>query len=326
MTAETNIHSTGPSQLPDAKQPNFFIVGAPKCGTTSMHGYLQTHPQIYMTDIKEPHYFCTDFPGLRRFPTPTDYDNLFSAVEPQHVYRGEATSRYLYSETAIPNILKFDPNAKIVAMLRNPVDLVHSLHAQLVYQFFEDETDFETAWRLQTARATGRNIPSSCPETAELQYGSVASLGEQVARLFDVVPREQVLLIFFDDFKANAQRAYRDTLDFLKLPYDDRRQFEKSNPHKRYRSGVLAKLLFDPPTPLRQIKRGLKHAFGWQETRVGRWAYGRMTVPTKRNAMPVELRNELIEYFTEDVRRLESLTSRDLSAWRTPVKTMKTAA
>ena len=158
-----------------------------------------------------------------------------------------------------------------------------------------------------------------------MQYGSVASLGEQVARLYDVVPREQVLLIFFDDFKSNPEGAYQDTLDFLELPYDERGQFEKSNPHKRYRSGVLAKLLFDPPPPLRQIKQGLKHAFGWQETRLGRWAYGRMTVPTKRHAMPAELRNEIIEYFAEDIRRLESLTGRDLSEWRTPIL-MKTAA
>ncbi len=299
-----------------SKAPNLFIIGAPKCGTTSMHQYLKQHPQIFMSRIKEPHYFCDDLPGLRRFPGIDNYLNLFDDAKPNQVYRGESTSRYLYSDSAVANIRHFCPDARIIAMLRNPVDLVHSLHAQLLYQFFEDEQDFETAWRLQDDRKEGRRIPKYCPEPVELQYGRIAKTGQQIRRLFQTVSRDQVHLVFFDDFQADPKSVYQGVLDFLGLPDDQRTTFERANPHKNYRSDVLAKLLFDPPFPLRQIKHGLKKTFGWQETRLVQWASAILTVPTRRQELCETFRQELTEYFAADVELLESVSGRDLSHWR----------
>ncbi len=136
-------------------KPNVFLIGAPKCGTSSLYTYLRGHPQIFMSYFKEPHYFCTDFPGLRRFPSEAEYLSLFEEATRRHSLIGEASSRYLYSVEAVAGIERFAKDARYIVMLRNPVDLVYSLHGQLVYQYTESERDFETAWRLQDLRLGG---------------------------------------------------------------------------------------------------------------------------------------------------------------------------
>ncbi len=297
------------------RKPNLFLVGAPKCGTSALYSYLRAHPSVYMSHVKEPHFFCTDFPGLRRFPSDSEYVALFGGATENHTLVGEATSRYLYSRTAIAAMEQFQPAAKYIVMLRNPVELVHSLHGQLHYQFTEDEPDFETAWRLQEAREGGDRIPAACPCVNELFYGQVARLGEQVERLFQHVPRERVHLIFYDDFRDDLPGVYGDVLKYLGLDDDGRREFPRVNPHKGYRSKLLARLIVNPPFPLSTLKQALKKSFGWKETQVGRWLYARITVPTRREPMSRQLRDELTDVFYDDIRLLEELSGRSLDHW-----------
>ncbi len=297
------------------KRPNLFIVGAPKCGTSALYTYLRSHPEIFMPVVKEPHYFCSDFPALRRFPTSNVYLSLFDAARPEHTIIGEATSRYLYSQQAIRSIRELEPQAKFIAMLRNPVDLAHSLHGQLLYQFWEDEPDFERAWNLQAARRIGQYVPSSCPAATELLYGEVAQLGNQVQRLFKQVPRRQICLIFYDDFRADTAAVYQKVLRFLGVATDNRRDFPAVNAHKGYHWQQLARVLVDPPFPLSTVKSGLKRTFGWQETSFGRWVYGRLTKPQQREPMSPALRSQLVDFFYDDIRLLERLTGNDLSSW-----------
>ena len=299
-------------------RPNTFIVGAPKCGTSALYSYLREHPAVFMPRVKEPHYFCYDFPGLRRFPDESEYLGLFSEATDEHKIIGEATSRYLYSREAIPAIREFAPGAKIIAMLRNPIDLVHSLHAQLLYQYTEDETDFWTAWRLQRERRLGQSIPPGCPCADELFYGDMAKLGEQVRRLFEWVPKSDCHFVLYDDFQQDPRSTYLQTLAFLGLDDDCRDSFARVNPHKKYRSDVLAKLIVDPPFPLSSIKSGLKKTFGWKETTVGRWIYGKMTVPVGRPPMEPQMRSELAAYFHDDIQLLSELLERDLDHWCRP--------
>ena len=296
-------------------RPNTFLIGAPKCGTSALYSYLREHPSVFMPQVKEPHYFCYDFPGLRRFPTEPEYLSLFEGATSDHVIVGEATSRYLYSREAVPALRAFSQDAKIIVMLRNPIDLVHSLHAQLLYQYTENEPDFWTAWRLQRERRLGQSIPPNCPCVDELFYGDIARLGEQVERLFEWVPSDDCHIILYDDFKNDPRQAYLGALQFLGLKDDGREAFAHVNPHKKYRSERLAKLIVDPPFPLSSIKSGLKQAFGWKETRVGRWVYAKMTVPTDRAPMESQMRSELAAYFHDDIQRLACLIDRDLSHW-----------
>ena len=296
-------------------RPNTFIIGAPKCGTSALYSWLRSHPDVFMPTVKEPHYFCYDFEGLRRFPTEAEYLDLFAPATSEHKIIGEATSRYLYSREAVPAIREFSPGAKLIVMLRNPIELVHSLHAQLLYQYTEDATDFWTAWRLQRDRKLGLLIPPRCPCVNELFYGDVASLGEQMQRMYEWVPRSDCHVILYDDFKKNPLLSYLQTLDFLDLKDDGRKSFAKINPHKKYRSELLAKMIVDPPYPLSSIKSGLKQTFGWKETQIGRWVYAKMTVPTERAPMHPQIHSQLSAFFHDDIQLLSGLLGRDLSHW-----------
>ncbi len=151
-----------------AVTPNFFIVGAPKCGTTALYEYLRPHPSIFMPRHKEPHYFASDLGTYPFIKTLDDYRRLFDGAGPQHLRVGEASVYYLRSTTAIANIRAFNPDAKLIAMFRNPVEMVHSLHSQLLYVAEENESDFEPpgGFRSGAARAKrslpARGADSSC--------------------------------------------------------------------------------------------------------------------------------------------------------------------
>src|SRR3546814_13335773 len=103
------------------KKPNFFIVGAPKCGTTSLANWLSEHPSIFLSNPKEPHFFDLD----RRKHYKCDlarYEGFFNGVAPTHTMVGEATTGYLRSHVAISEILKYAADARFIVGLRNPVD------------------------------------------------------------------------------------------------------------------------------------------------------------------------------------------------------------
>ena len=133
--------------------PDFFIVGAPKCGTTSMYNWIAAHPKTFMP-VKEPGFFSQD---IRSIPNKeiSSYLALFSCERPPGTLVGEATPKYLYSKRGLRQIVELNPNARMIVMLRNPVDLVISLHGQMLREGMEIEPDFESAWKLSAARQVG---------------------------------------------------------------------------------------------------------------------------------------------------------------------------
>jgi len=102
-------------------KPDFFIVGAARCGTTALFNYLAAHPAVFLPERKEPGYFCTDLRTYGEVATLTEYEALFSPALP-HALTGEASVLYLYSKVAIGQIMAHNVNAKIIAMLRNPIE------------------------------------------------------------------------------------------------------------------------------------------------------------------------------------------------------------
>jgi hypothetical protein len=224
-------------------KPNFFIVGAPKCGTTSLGIYLRKHPNVFFCPIKEPNFFCEDFPGIRLVKTQNEYLRLFSKASLDHIAIGEASTRYLWSSVAIRRIYEFDSRSKIIIMLRNPIDLVYSFHSQCIYSLVENEKDFKKAWKLQERRAAGYDIPTLCVEqAAHLQYKNCGMIGEQVRRVFNIFPRDQVRIFLFEDFINNTLDIYKETLCFLGLRTDGRNYFPRLNESKRHKSLFLAKI------------------------------------------------------------------------------------
>jgi hypothetical protein len=296
-------------------KPNFFIVGAPKCGTTALSEYLRGHPMIFLCDPKEPRYFSEDLDQNRYVRTLADYLELFRHAEPQHTVIGEASVDYLYSSVALANIRAFDPDAKIVAIVRNPIDMAASLHRQLLFARYEDEPDFERAWHLQASRRQGRNIPKACRAPQYLQYAEACRLGFQVQRLLATFPPAQVKVLVFDDLIVDTAEVYRDVLQFLGLPDDGRTSFERINEAKQARwnwaAGLIARgkpwavslaLKFRTATGLNPLPL-MKRATAFNETRA------------VKKQFSGKFRKELVTAFQADIQLLSRLLERDLSHW-----------
>ena len=299
-----------------AATPNFFIVGAPKCGTTALYEYLRPHPNIFMSRIKEPHYFAKDLGTYPRIKTPEEYAAIFAESTAQHLCVGEASVYYLRSEVAIPRIREYNPDARLVAMYRNPVDMVHSFHSQLLYVAEENVPDFETAWRLQERRARGLDLPPRSRGAFLLQYAELGRFGTQTQRLLSVFPHQQVKLILFDDFAASPQRIYDEMIAFLGIPHDGRSTFPRINESKRARLSWLKNLARKPPAPLRRAVQGLKQAVGAEGLSAVKGRLVRMnTVKEQRRPLTPEFRAELVAVFREEVALLGRLLDRDLSHW-----------
>jgi hypothetical protein len=302
------------------KRPNFFIVGAPRCGTTAMSEYLRTHPQIYFAPIKEPYYFSSDFVGYG-IRSEAEYLRLFAKAGPYHKAVGEGSVWYLYSQVALQRIREFEPSARVIVMLRNPVDLACSLHAQLLYVFMENEADFAKAWDLQAARRLGQRIPRGCLVPQFLQYEQACRLGWQLQRLLNIFPREQVHCLLFDDFVQDTRRAYQRLLAFLELPHDGRLEFPRINENRQHRSRWLAYLLLRLPDSVGTALRLGKRTLGLEYWGIGRYLIPLTTRPAQRKPLDPEVQQRLILTFHDDILLLSELVGRDLSGWLLPPST-----
>jgi hypothetical protein len=299
-----------------AVKPNFFIVGAPKCGTTALYEYLRQHPNIFMSPVKEPHFFARDLGTYPRIQTLEDYTELFAESTKDHLRVGEASVYYLRSSTAIGNIHAFNPESRIIAMFRNPVDMVYSLHSQLLYVGEETVRDFETAWRLQERRSRGLDLPPRSRGAFLLQYEEAGRFGMQTERLLSIFPPSQVKLILYDDFTKSTQRTYDEVIEFLGIPHDHRTEFPRINENKQARMAWLQHFSRKPPPGLRRAFQNLKDRVGGKAVAaVKNTIMDLNTVRTRRPPLSSALRAELVETFRDDVALLSRLLQRDLSHW-----------
>lgn len=302
------------------KAPDFFIIGAPKCGTTALNDYLNGHPNIFM-GTKETHYFASDMPKspIRPATTLDGYLEHFKAAPEDSKAVGEASVWYMYSGVALENIRKFNEKAKIIAMLRNPVDMVYSLHSQLLYNRDENIEDFKKAWRLQEKRKRGLEIPRGCAAPSMLQYAMVGRYGEQLERAFGLFPKEQVKVILFDDFASSTSTVYEDVLSFLGVPSDGRENFPRINENKVNKVEFVSDILRRPPSALSSGAKKIKDALGIKSLgiwRMAEWLIKLNTRRGKRKRMPDELRKELVAEFEKDIDKLSLLLGRNLDAWK----------
>jgi len=296
--------------------PDFFIVGAPKCGTTALHRYLSAHPNVYMPRLKEPHFFCSDLHAYYYVRDRDAYLRLFADAEPRHTRLGEASVWYLYSREAARNIAAFEPAARLVVMLRQPLELFRSLHNQLLANQVEDEPDAERAWRLQEERAAGRSIPRHCEEPKVLLYRETCRLGEQVERLLEHFPRRQVHTTLFDDLESDPRGVYEGVLAFLSLESDGRTEFPRLHAAHRPRWSRLAglhrrgdrALRIGPARWLRPLLLPLRP--------LTRWLARANLEETPKSPIRDGFRRELIETFAPDIDRLAALIGRDLTPWK----------
>jgi hypothetical protein len=293
--------------------PDFFIAGASKCGTTALFEYLSGHPQVYMARNKEPNFFCTDLKTTGGVYTLDEYRALFASA-PLNCLTGEASTLYLYSTVAIERVLAYNPNAKIIVMLRNPVDAAHSLHATAWSYRIENIEDFEEAWRAQDVRRLGQRMPPHWPDPATLRYGAIYRYAEQVRRVMQHVPERQRRIIVYEEFFADPRNQYARLLDFLQLAPDPDAAFPVVNGSRGSRSRRLERLLRKPPrwlktlyVPVRPLLRqaGFSPAHALSELNA---------VMRPKAALRPAFRVELDRYFADDIAELEGLLGRPL--WR----------
>jgi len=295
--------------------PNLFVVGAPKCGTTSLHRYLGQHPRIAMSRVKEPKFFLTD--GTRPdFAGPGDeracrayvvdrqaYEALFEPPGPGG-YAGESTPYYLWDPAAAPRMRALVPEARLVAALREPTARAYSNWSDLREQGRET-LDFAAALAAEDERQRLGWEPFWA-------YRSLGLYGEQLARLLEVFPPGQVKVVLAEDLADAPDRVLGEIFAFLGLDPLEGPLAEERRNQTMYgavdRRSRLAETLFDRGQRLRPVvPRPLR--------RLGRAAVQRrLRAQATAGGHGVRLRERYGELFAPDRRRLEALGV-DLARW-----------
>lgn len=248
-------------RLVDARIPDFFIVGNPKSGTTALYEMLRSHPQIYMPDLKEPTFLASELPHeAHRSSLPgtlDDYLSLFACAQPgQRV--GEASATYLWSATAPARIAGLAPAARIVAILREPAGFLRSLHLQNLRSHYESKHDLREAMALEQARREGKNIPRGCRRPQALLYSEYVRYCEQLGRYQEVLGREQMLVLIYDDFRRDNEGTVRRVLRFLDVDDELPVHVTDANPTVGIRSPQLDELLHTVSVGKGPLSRTLK--------------------------------------------------------------------
>jgi Sulfotransferase family len=248
--------------------PDFFIAGHAKCGTTALYAMLRRHPQIYLPSLKEPRWFATDL----RYPDPPRHSRLPESYEEylalfeqarsdQRV--GDASPMYLWSREAAANIAEVQPDARIIAILREPASFLHSLHNHWVLHHVETEKDFAKAISLEEIRRTGRHVPRYSYWPQALLYSDHVRYVEQLRRYESLFSRGQMLVLIYDDFRRENEATVREVLRFLDVDDEAPVHVMEANTTKKrvraMRADALIRGVYTGRNPLaRAAKTGLK--------------------------------------------------------------------
>ena len=305
--------------------PNFFLVGAPKCGTTAMSNYLNQHPDIHMGP-KEMHFFGADL-RIDEAPSHTReryLSRLNEGKDSDVMYLGEASVWYLYSQTAAHEIKEFSPSAKILIMLRNPVDMLYSLYYQLLHEGKFLTSFKEAIEQEEELRKKAEPMFEEGKRLREAMHTDLAKFYEQVNRYLNVFGKENVKIIIYDDFQKNIQKVYQEILDFLEIdscfiPEN----FNRINSHKTYKNYLLHRLISNPhdtPELERKLSRNLRKIIKTLMPKTLRKNLRNQfinwnTVTSERPLMEAEVRQYICKNLAPDVDKLSSLLNRDLTYW-----------
>ena len=239
----------GATYVSGKRVPDFFIVGHAKCGTTALYEMLKNHPQIFMSEVKEPRFFNTDlrsrFEVGRATPKPQHtlegYLSLFEAASAEQRV-GEASPQYIRSQDAPRGIADIQPDGRIIAILREPASFLRSFHLQMVSSNVESERDFAKAVALESARREGKRIPRRSHHPDALLYSEHIHYVEQLRRFHAVFPPENVLVLIYDDYRADNEGTLRKVMRFLGVDHTVALETLDTKPVKAIRSPQLHQL------------------------------------------------------------------------------------
>ena len=301
--------------------PNLFIVGAPKSGTTSLYEWLKDHPDVFMSPFKEPCYFARDLAwedsgyylryGVDRARYLALFENAGSAARV-----GEASTRYLYSRDAPTLIASEATDPRVIVLVRNPIDMVASLHAHKVAGGTEDLLDLGAALDAEDDRRQGRRIPRNSNPWLST-YRDRARFGEQLVRWFEVFGRDAILVRVLEQVMRDPATHLRAILEFIGVdPTYRPPSFQVHNPAHGSRGGPIGSLARSRPVQF-AAWRVLPRVLGEARTLelVRRIVQSPMLRrKASRDEVSVELRRQLEVEFEPDVRLLSGLLGQDLVA------------
>lgn len=296
--------------------PNFLIIGAAKSGTSSLYMYLKQHPQIYLSPIKEPHFFSYDSkskmtsgPGDFIPNAITDFEeyiHLFDGVKDE-IAIGEASPTYLYREEAPIRIHALIPSVKIICILRDPAERAFSAYKHLVREHRETAKDFQEALALEEDR-----ISKNCGPL--WHFVNVGLYYQQLKRYYDLFDPKNILVLLQEDLLKDPTTVFSRIFDFLRvdpefLP-DSSKKYNISGLPKNKRVHKIAGKIFNSPNPIRWLSRKII-------PRQTRKKFKRSVIQNnmEQSEIPENIREELLNAFKEDIQNLEQLINQDLSNW-----------
>ncbi len=300
--------------------PDFFVAGAPKAGTTALHAALARHPSLYLSPVKEPKFFLTDGPpptqggpgDAKTYREHTwkrpDYEKLFDAA-PTGALRGESTPFYLYDGEAQLRIRALVPHARLIAVLRDPIERAHSNWTHLWSSGLDPIDDFLAACAVEEKR-------KAAGWADFWRYKELGLYGRQVHHLYSVFPREQVLLFRYRTMVDDPAGTLDRICGFLGVPAGVISAVPRENvtahPSRTSRHRVMSKVLRvgQAVAPL------LPDAAGSALT--DRLERSLQEGAPGRRPLTWDQRRALIPYFEDDVVLLSSVTGEDFTDWLLP--------
>lgn len=299
-------------------KPNLFIVGQPKSGTTALHQFLGQHPDIYMSSIKEPHFFCSDFHlesdrayGKQRFfdfRSESAYLQLFAKADREKII-GESSTNYLYSQVAAEKIFNFNPDAKIIIILREPARFLYSLHSHYVKFTEENEPDFLTALALEDKRKQETAISPRVTSPSYLYYSQRVQYYQQVKRYGDRFKPEQIKVIIFEEFQSENERIYREILEFLEVDSSFTPEYDAVNVNKEVKFKAINDLVNNPL--LKNISKNLLSQ-EFNEFVRDKIVEKLLWHQAPKASMPKEIKTQLMQQYKPQVEQISELIDVDL--------------
>ena len=295
--------------------PNFLIIGAPRSGTTSLTEYLRQHPNVFMSDIKEPHFFAfqgrdIDFCGPRDQETMEsyivsdwqDYKALFRGSEEADAI-GEASAMYMYSDEAASRINQCLPDVRMIAILRNPIDRAYSHYLRMRRMCREPLDSFTAA-----LEAEDRRVEENW--AWPWHYVRMGFYHRQLGRYFEKFKEDQIKVYLFDEFKEKPKKVVKNICSFLDIKDKFDTSVERYNVSGKPKSKHLNRAV-EKKYPLKEVLK--RFVPGRIRKKVKR---GLRKINLKKTELRDQKRYELYDVYEKEINRLEDSISRDLSHWK----------
>lgn len=293
--------------------PNFLIVGAQKSGTTSVFEYLSQHPEVYTPPCKEPHYFSNS-PSPNLAKNDKEYEDLFKNATNEKAI-GEASVSYLIDPLAPIKIKKLIPEAKIIILLREPVDRSYSQWWHM-YQLGHEKYTFEKALSIEQKRINSKDFQKKIKVYGGFFYYFQSSLYyNYVYKYLNIFGKKNVRIYIFEEFIYNLSKLCYELFKFINVNPNFKPDFKIYNKSHSPKIKNLQKLLTKPPSLLKSVFDSSPKSLKQKIYNNLKIIYWKNTKEVKKPPLDPKLKKTLRNEFITDIHKLEKLINRDLSLW-----------